>query len=191
MRISTFFTVLLLFFFGSASAALAHDVLVDQVPNDKAVLETAPEQITLTFNNSLIDIGEGATVMNVLDSAGNLVVGDAPTITGMDAVQEMPELEDGAYHLVWRVVSSDGHPISGTSTFAIGADGAAMLEQLPALEDLNVANVAEDAEDADSAESTVDAEDESGLPLPAVIALLVAGAGVLITVIVLMVRKSK
>ena len=47
-----------------------------------------------------------------------------PTATSEDEVvtADLPdELADGTYVVAWRVVSADGHPISGSLTFSIGA----------------------------------------------------------------------
>lgn len=187
MRLFSFIAALLLFIFGPAAAVLAHDVLVDQDPADHAVLETAPDQITLTFNNSLIDLGEGATVMNVLDVDGNVVIDATPTLSGFDAVQTAEGLTDGAYRLIWRVVSSDGHPISGSSTFAIGADGASLLEEMPPLEGLETPAEENTKTDEESGES----ESSFNLPSAATIFIAIAVTGTALTLVVMMVRKSR
>lgn len=171
-----------------ATAAHAHDVLVDQDPADGEVLETAPEKITLTFNNNLIDLGENATVMRLLDANGETVIDEAPTISGMQAVQQVEGLTDGAYRLVWRVVSSDGHPITGVSTFAVGTDGANALAALPPLDEAAAA-------DDSTGDTTSDiAEQPGAVPnlSPAMITLIaVAGVGLIVTLILLVLKKGK
>lgn len=160
------------------SAALAHDVLVDQTPADGAVLETAPDSLTLSFNNNLIDIGESATVMRVMDAEGNVVIDDVPTLSGMQAIQSAKGLEDGAYRLIWRVVSSDGHPITGVSTFAIGANGAELLKQLPPLGE----TTATDEKESAGTNQTVST--------PMIIAIAVVGVGLIGALIVIVLRKG-
>lgn len=105
--------------FGPASPALAHDQLVGTTPANGEVVETAPESLTLSFNNDIIEVG---TVVNVTAPDGTSATAGDPTVAGTEVVQTLnPDLADGTYTVVWRVVSKDGHPISGTQNFAIGA----------------------------------------------------------------------
>lgn len=167
--------------FGPANSAEAHDVLVDQFPSEGEVFADSPEEIRLTFNNRLLDPGENATVINVSDASGQLLVSDAPEVTDMDAVQALPELEDGAYQVVWRVVSSDGHPITGSLTFAVGEGGEDALANLHA-------GLA-DAEANEQAPGEL--AGASGLPTPMVFAVALAGVGILGAVLFVFIRKAK
>lgn len=100
-----------------APAARAHDVLVATDPEDAADLESAPSAITLSFNNSPLDVGSSIVVA---DSEGETVVEGPGTVTGTDVVLELDtELAAGDYEVQWRVASSDGHPIEGTFGFAV------------------------------------------------------------------------
>ena len=108
-----------------APAAQAHDQLLESSPADGATLETAPEAIELTFSGEIAQVGAqvavtGGDVESPLDGA--------PRTEGVMLVQDLVELGPGSYDVLWRVTSSDGHPISGSFTFAVAGDGAAAAE---------------------------------------------------------------
>jgi hypothetical protein len=88
-----------------------------------AVLDSAPTELTLSFNNTLIEVG---TVINVTAPDGSSAAEGEPRFAGRDALQTLKaDLAEGDYLVVWRVVSSDGHPISGSFDFTVGAGGDA------------------------------------------------------------------
>lgn len=116
----------------SAQPATAHDVLVHTDPAHNQILESTPEQLTLTFNNEIIDL-EGANLVEVRDAADATIVTTAPQVSGTTVTQQLRELSaDSVYRVVWRVVSSDGHPIEGSFNFGVGSVTEVDLAQLPA-----------------------------------------------------------
>ncbi|MDI6024110.1 copper resistance protein CopC [Leucobacter sp. UT-8R-CII-1-4] len=100
-----------------AQAASAHAELLSTTPENGAVLDEAPAEAVLTFNESV----------QLIDGSIRLFPGDEDPLT-LDAhvsntsvIAALPaDLADGAYALSYRVVSADGHPISGAITFTIG-----------------------------------------------------------------------
>ena len=62
--------------------------------------------------------------LEVLDASGRPPRRSAspstPTATASAVAVALPDLDDGAYVVAWRVVSSDSHPISGAFTFRVG-----------------------------------------------------------------------
>lgn len=127
-----------------APAALAHDTLLSSDPEDGAVLETSPEQITLSYSAELLTV---SPVIRVVDADGETVLEEAPEITGTEAVLPLEGgLAPGSYEVLWRVVSSDGHPIEGTLAFEVtGGDGT-----LGASADANDSSAAPAASDGGS-----------------------------------------
>jgi methionine-rich copper-binding protein CopC len=114
--------------FVGATQASAHDKLIGTDPGDQKVLDKAPEQVKLQFNNSVLDVG---TVIKVEDADGKNVAEGEPDLDGPVVTQALSDgIEDGAYQVVWRVVSSDGHPINGRFAFAVGDEGDKALEDL-------------------------------------------------------------
>lgn len=101
-----------------AAPASAHAVLTGSSPEDGSVLEQALDAVELRFNEPV----------NLIDGAIRLFPGDgAPQTLGGHTVDttvvvSLPTpLADGSYALSYRVVSADGHPVSGAISFQIGA----------------------------------------------------------------------
>ncbi|BDZ55385.1 hypothetical protein GCM10025870_24580 [Agromyces marinus] len=116
---------------GPASPAAAHNTVIAVGPKDGSTVVTQPETVWLQTNDALLDV-EGAGAMDVVGPDGLHYAGGCPAITG--AIASVPaELGPaGEYTVVWRVVSADGHPISGEFDFDWEpADGEPLAEGLP------------------------------------------------------------
>ncbi|WP_341952741.1 copper resistance CopC family protein [Salinibacterium sp. TMP30] len=105
---------------GAPLAASAHDQIIGQFPNENEVVEVSPDAITLEFTDDLMDITQLAMVV---DADGTDWVSGPLQVDRRTATQPLlPELPEGSYQVRWRVVSSDGHPISGVFEFAVGRE---------------------------------------------------------------------
>ncbi len=99
-------------------AAFAHEQLLESSPAPNARLDSAPAEASLTFSADVLTIG---AVVLVVDGAGtNWAVGDARLDGSTVSVTVDPLIPVGGYEVRWRVVSGDGHPISGIIPFTIG-----------------------------------------------------------------------
>jgi len=101
--------------------ASAHDQLVGTDPADGATLTALPAQITLTFSDAVLP-DPGATAVEVTDPAGAPVADGEATTDGATVTQTLrADAADpnGRYTVAWKVVSSDGHPVSGTFAFTV------------------------------------------------------------------------
>ncbi len=108
---------------GVAAPASAHDSVLSTTPADAEHVDAAPETVSIRFTDDIMQLG---AVTLVVDSAGTDWVAGAPTLDGPTATLALdPSLPDGAYQVRWRVVSADGHPISGTFDFTVGDASAA------------------------------------------------------------------
>lgn len=107
----------------TAAPASAHDELVSSDPAADSTVETLPAQITLTYSAELLS-DETSSVVEVTDSAGTPLSDGAPTVAGSVVTQEISPGAPGTISVAWRVVSSDGHPISGEFSF-VAAEAAA------------------------------------------------------------------
>ncbi|MFD0265326.1 copper resistance CopC/CopD family protein [Streptomyces sp. NPDC127106] len=106
---------------GGAGTAFAHSGLSGSDPADGAVLKTAPQQVALTFTES---VGLSEDSVRVL-SPDNERVNPRPAqhVDGKEStarVELSDDLPQGTYTVAWRVASADGHPISGAFVFSIG-----------------------------------------------------------------------
>jgi len=101
----------------SAAPASAHAVLVKITPDVDAQLTTAPTEVVLEFDEPVSTTF--ATVV-VTNAAGATVAHGKPTVLGARVTQPLsPGLAAGGYRVAFRVVSDDGHPISGESNFTL------------------------------------------------------------------------
>ncbi|MFC9334128.1 copper resistance protein CopC [Arthrobacter sp. NPDC057009] len=106
----------------TAVPASAHDAAESSSPADGATVATAPEKVSITFNN--IPLGLGSQV-KVTDAAGTDWADGKVEIVDNVASQKLREgAPAGKYTVVWRVVSSDSHPIEGTFAFTATAAAA-------------------------------------------------------------------
>jgi len=185
--------------FAWPQSAAAHDSLVDSDPAADSSIELLPPELTLTFSAALIG-GEGSTEVVVLDAEENNVAEGEPELDGAMVTQPLASGGTaGEYHVIWKVVSSDGHPTSGEFGFTVTSDSAGGT----APETSPPASPAPDAATTTPPESSTPAAQapEEGTPadgdaflrvLPWIlIAIVVAGgAGALVAVLVARSRKS-
>ncbi|KMO95268.1 hypothetical protein ACS04_24660 [Streptomyces roseus] len=112
---------LLALLLGGAGPAFAHAGLSGSDPADGAVLTNGPQYVTLTFTES---VGFSDDSLRVL-SPKNERVNPRPAqhADGKDntaRVELSGKLPEGSYTVAWRVVSADGHPVSGAFVFSVG-----------------------------------------------------------------------
>lgn len=114
--------------FGVAAPASAHDELASSNPAASEKLATAPDAVSLTFSGEVMTTGAAVIVV---DSDGKDWVAGEPEIvdTTVTATLE-PGMPEAGYEIRWRVVSSDGHPISGLVPFTVG-DGEPLVRTAP------------------------------------------------------------
>lgn len=99
--------------------ASAHDALVSSSPAADSQVETLPAELTLTFSAKLID-GGGATEVVVTGPDGETVTDGPATVDGAIVTQPLlASAPAGEYHVIWKVVSSDGHPTSDEYYFTV------------------------------------------------------------------------
>lgn len=103
-----------------AAPASAHDELVSADPAAGAAVDALPAQLTLTFSGELAT-DPGATELQVTDAAGTSLANGDPVVADTTVTQPLAGTASGAITVLWKVVSSDGHPISGEYTFTVTA----------------------------------------------------------------------
>lgn len=111
----------------AAAPAQAHAELISSDPADGAVVEAAPDAVTLTFTDPVLLTSQE---ISVFDAVGDPVSSASRTV-GDDVVIDLPDaatLTDGTYVVSWNVLSTDGHPIAGTVTFSIGAPSTTVVQ---------------------------------------------------------------
>jgi methionine-rich copper-binding protein CopC len=108
-----------------AVPASAHDAAESSSPAQGATVPMPPEQVSITFNNNPLALG---SQIRVNDAAGtNWAEGDVEIVDNVASQKLKEGAPAGLFTVVWRVVSSDSHPIEGNFTFTAtsGATGSA------------------------------------------------------------------
>jgi len=119
--------VLALVSLGTAGPALAHNVLISSNPADGATLDTAPSTVTFTFDQPVQNF---EPVLVVIGPNGN-AFGGTPTVSGDSISAPMTAGPAGSYRAAYRIVSADGHPVSGEITFTLTAAAAGTATGVP------------------------------------------------------------
>jgi hypothetical protein len=118
--------LLIWLFAGSAlllgsGTAFAHDVLVGSDPANGASLATGPSKVTLTFD---LPVKEYFSTITVVGPDGNHYEGGPSTVDGSTVSAPMRPLGPaGTYTIGYRIVSDDGHPVSGAVRFSLTQAG--------------------------------------------------------------------
>jgi methionine-rich copper-binding protein CopC len=95
--------------------AFAHAALIESDPAQGAELEAAPREVTFSFNE---DISQPAYV--VVTAAGERVEQGSPRVEGGTVTQPVADgAGSGRWTMAYRVVSTDGHPVTGEISFSV------------------------------------------------------------------------
>ena len=107
-------------FAASSSPALAHAALGVAEPAIGSTVQTEPTKVRLTFDDGLQEIpGQTVNLIEVRDAAGVQADRGETMLTGATiTVQLANDLTAGNYKVTYRVLSADGHPVSGQYQFA-------------------------------------------------------------------------
>ncbi|WP_136054471.1 copper resistance CopC family protein [Microbacterium sp. K24] len=147
----------------SPLSASAHDALVSSSPAADSEVEVLPAELTLTFSAKLIE-GEGATEVVVTDPDGNTVTDGPATVDGAVVTQPLvSSAPAGQYHVIWKVVSSDGHPTSDEYYFTVTTGSEAAPSEQPSAAPTSAAPSEEASATPEATiTSAPDATEESG-----------------------------
>jgi copper transport protein len=102
---------------GTTASASAHAALVSTDPVSGANLPTAPDHVSFTFSEHVTLVRDG---IKLVDGRGVSTTLSGVTVTGATVRASLPKIGDGAYIVVYRVVSADTHPVGGSVAFSVG-----------------------------------------------------------------------
>lgn len=101
--------------------AWAHSRLESSDPASGSSLAAAPQKVSLTFNEA---VQPGFTVVTVIGPDGrDYHSGDISEVDDTVSVGVLPLGPAGRYQVGYRVVSADGHPVSGSVAFTLTTAG--------------------------------------------------------------------
>lgn len=101
--------------------AWAHSRLESSDPASGTRMASAPQKVSLTFDEP---VQPGFTVITVIGPDGDdYHSGDIAEVDNTVSVGVLPLGPAGAYRIGYRVVSADGHPVSGSVPFTLTIAG--------------------------------------------------------------------
>ncbi|HYQ65404.1 copper resistance CopC family protein [Actinophytocola sp.] len=136
--------------FALAGTASAHNSLVSSNPAENASVAAGPGSVELTFDQPVQE-GKGLNTVAVTGPDGKQWQGGPARVDSNVVSAPVRELgPKGVYTIGYRIVSADGHPVSGQVTFTLTEAG----NGTPAPADANVGSV-----------PGTTSGDDSGLPI--------------------------
>jgi methionine-rich copper-binding protein CopC len=111
--------LLVLFTFTNSNSAIAHAQLTDSNPGENKTIKTLPALVWVEFDGDLMTFGDkNPNVITVLNSKkkrvdiGGSLVGGARISTKLKT-----GLKADRFQVTYRIVSEDGHPVTGNFYF--------------------------------------------------------------------------
>ena len=113
---------------GLAGPASAHSQLLATGPAADATVQEPAGEVTLTFNEPV----KGSFSTVVVTGPDDLSYSrDAVRVVDSVVHQAVYPLRSGPYRVAWRVVSADGHPVSGEFRFTVALPAGAEPTEAP------------------------------------------------------------
>ncbi|OZF36758.1 hypothetical protein CH296_06730 [Rhodococcus sp. 14-2496-1d] len=154
----------------SIAPAAAHATLQSSNPAENSELDAAPDEVTLTFNQS---VQSNFATVTVVGADGTQWGASDPVVDGSTVTVDLDGLgAAGEYTIGYRVVSADGHPITGSIPFQLTQASPTSAA---------TAATAVPAPTETTPTAAEEPEDSSGFPIwiVAVVVVAVGAAGVL------------
>jgi hypothetical protein len=140
----------------AARPASAHNSLESTTPAAGSTVDRPPDAVTLTFDEP---VGQRFGVVVVTGPDGKTYQRGSLQVSGSTATQPLQGSGPaGRYRVAWRVVSADGHPISGEFSFRV-RQGSSGQSETPESEPPGTASESSRTQDTDARQV---ASDQSG-----------------------------
>ncbi len=98
------------------SVASAHAALASSTPANKAKIMVMPDQVSLTLNEPI----QAPAFVSVVGEDGARVNSKVITVQDKTATSDITKpAAAGSYKMNYRIVSADGHPVTGTVAFEV------------------------------------------------------------------------
>lgn len=120
-----------------ATPAQAHATLVSSSPEDGTEIRSPPADVDFVFDQT-VRLAAGATA--VIADNGHRIDQMPTTIRGGTTVQIplKPSIANGGYTASYRVVSEDGHVVSGAIRFGVGVQPSIRVQEPAPVDPLSV-----------------------------------------------------
>lgn len=106
----------------------AHNRERSSDPADGAVLAVAPTRISFWFKQN---VGQDSLTVILIEPSGTRTPLKILRAAKLEAVAELPELPDGTYSVRWKLISSDGHPVTNKVSFTVASGTSAPVSPTP------------------------------------------------------------
>lgn len=171
----------------AAAPAQAHSGLVGSTPEDGASIEQLDDEVVLRFSE---EVREPVMVVVTDPEGSGLQEGDA-VVDGAEVRQAVePATVAGVHTIAYRVVSADGHPVTGQLRVTVEAPADATTAPAPDSSPGSTGGAATDDSSSDAAPASTDdsSADRSTTTWVAVGAAVLA---VLAALVLLLARRRK
>jgi len=122
-RVVTAVVVAFLTLVGFATPAFAHNQLIGSNPANEASVPSSPAAVELTFDQP-VQNGEGLNTIAITGPEDtNWSVGPAEVASNVVTAAVDGLGPAGVYKIGYRILSADGHPVSGELTFTLATAG--------------------------------------------------------------------
>ncbi|WP_346115346.1 copper resistance CopC family protein, partial [Nonomuraea maheshkhaliensis] len=99
----------------AGAPAQAHNVLISSDPRDGSTLAASPERVTLVFDQA---VRQGYAQVGVTGADGSSWADGSPEVAAERVtVKVRPLPGGGSYTVGYRILSADGHPVTGKISF--------------------------------------------------------------------------
>ena len=105
---------------GISLPASAHDEVIGQSPETGATVQAGQQEIAIEISGTPLTLEDGSgNEISVTLPDGNSLYSGCLVIDGKRGFLPVDLDQAGEYKVSWRMVSSDGHPISGDFSFQV------------------------------------------------------------------------
>jgi methionine-rich copper-binding protein CopC len=106
--------------FAGIKSASAHASVLSVSPSQNSVLSSPPPSVSVSFNEP-VSVSSSSKIQLLNSSGVSLKVKFSKNADGSKyTLTPSSKLASGSYALRWAVISQDGHPVSGASSFWVG-----------------------------------------------------------------------
>jgi methionine-rich copper-binding protein CopC len=103
-----------------SSNAVAHAILTGSNLKANSIIHELPKLVWLEFDGNLISLGKvSVNKISLKGPSGESTIGQPMVGGARISITTLNRKIKGKYILSWRVVSEDGHPVSGSIKFKV------------------------------------------------------------------------
>ena len=134
LRLSYILFITLTALFSIQPSAIAHVGLVSTSPQENSTVEQWPTRVSIEFNEALLVIGEAKpNSLAVNSKSGASATNGQELVRGstISIALKQTLTEGGAFTVSYRVVSRDGHRVSGSYEFIVEEEASELATPTP------------------------------------------------------------